>query len=271
MTIILLLVLYLLIANPSIVAHEVISACQMWLTVLLPIMYPSFVVIDFIEHMPLVTKISKLLYIPFKYLFHIHNEKSAFLILFSLLCGSPASTKLFQSSYEKNEITKKEYHNLICAFSTLSLPYTLMLCTKFSILVPLYYAVILILAAIWMHLFNKKDSVKQIATIEPISYLKFFFSSIQKNIQIVLQILGILIIFRVLIKVIFRNEPVFYPFFEILGGLQVTTSPLIATMSMGFLGISEHLQILSIAEDLPYSKLLFARIYFSLVGVLSFL
>ncbi|MDE5855936.1 MAG: hypothetical protein K2H06_02715, partial [Anaeroplasmataceae bacterium] len=139
MTIILLFILYLLIANPSIVASEVLNACQMWLTVLLPIMYPSFVVIDFIEHMPLVTKISKILYKPFKYIFHIHNEKSAFLILFSLLCGSPASTKLFQASYEKNEITKKECQNLICAFSTLSLPYTLMLCNTFSIFIPLYY------------------------------------------------------------------------------------------------------------------------------------
>ena len=263
MTIILLFVLYLLITNPNLVAEEIVNACQMWFSVLLPIMYPSFVVIDFIEHMPLVTKLSKILYKPFKYIFHIHNEKSAFLILFSLLCGSPASTKLFQASYERNEITKKECNNLICAFSTLSLPYTLMLCNKFSILVPLYYVAFLFLAAVWMHLFNKKESSKQISEFEPIAYLKFFFSSIQKNIQIVLQILGILIIFRVLIKVIFRNNLIFYPFLEILGGLQSTTHPLIAVMAMGFLGISEHLQILSIAEDVPYSKLFFTRVYFS--------
>lgn len=270
MTIILLFVLYLLIANPSIVAEEVVNACQMWFTVLLPIMYPSFVVIDFIEHMPLVTKISKILYKPFKFIFHIHNEKSAFLILFSLLCGSPASTKLFQSSYERNEITKKECQNLICAFSTLSLPYTLMLCNKFSIFIPLYYLALLFLASIWMHIFNKKEPSKNISNFEPISYLKFFFSSIQKNVRIVLQILGILIIFRVLIKVIFKNSIIFYPFLEILGGLQATIHPLIAVMSMGFLGISEHLQILSIAEDVPYTKLFFARVYFSLLGILSF-
>lgn len=269
MTIILLFVLYLLITNPTVVSKEVVNACQIWFSVLLPIMYPSFVVIDFIQHMPLISKISKILYKPFKYIFHIHNEKSAFLILFSLLCGSPASTKLFQASYERNEITKKECNNLICAFSTLSLPYTLMLCQKFSIIVPLYYVSFLVLAAIWMHLFNKKEPSKEVSSIEPISYLKFFFSSIQKNIQIVLQILGILIIFRVLIKIIFKNSLVFYPFLEILGGLQGTTHPLIATMAMGFLGISEHLQILSIAEDVPYTKLLFTRIYFSSLGILS--
>lgn len=271
MTLILLFILYLLIMNPNVVAKEVLASCQIWLTVLLPIMYPSFVIIDFIEHMPLVNKISKILYRPMHYLFHIYNQKSAFLILFSLLCGSPASTKIFKASYEKHEISKKEYHNLICAFSTLSLPYTLLLCQKFLILVPLYYACLLFIAAIWMHLFNKKDALEAANEIEPISYLKFLFSSIQKNIQIVLQILGILVIFRVLIHVIFQGEPIFYPFLEILGGLSMTDNSLIAGMAMGFLGISEHMQILSIADDLPYSKLLLARVCFSSLGCLSFL
>ncbi|MDE7263952.1 MAG: hypothetical protein K2N64_04765, partial [Anaeroplasmataceae bacterium] len=197
MTILLFFILYLLITQPSIVSEEVMAACQIWLTVLLPIMYPSFVVIDFIEYMPFVNWISKFLFKPFHFIFRIHHEKSAFLILFSLLCGSPASTKIFKSSYERNEISKKEYQNLVYAFSTLSLPYTLMLCEKFLILVPLYYTLLLILAAIWMHIFNKKETIETKSQVEPISYLKFFFSSIQKNIQIVLQILGILIIFRV--------------------------------------------------------------------------
>ncbi|MDE6655947.1 MAG: hypothetical protein K2J85_03045 [Anaeroplasmataceae bacterium] len=266
MTIILLLILYLLITNPSTVSKEVYDACQMWFTVLLPIMYPSYVIMDFIEHMPLINKVSKLLFKPFKFIFHIHNEKSAFLILFSLLCGSPASTKLFKASYERNEITKREYQNLICAFSTLSLPYTLLLCKQFAILVPIYYAFFLILASIWMHIFNKKEKIDSNSTFEPISYLKFFFSSIQKNIQIVLQVLGILIIFRVLIKILLQGDPIFYPFLEILGGMQMTTNPIIAGMAMGFLGISEHLQILSIAEEMPYPKLLFARMYFMLLG-----
>ncbi|MCM1131264.1 MAG: hypothetical protein NC310_06345 [Roseburia sp.] len=270
MTIILLFILYLLITNPTTVSKEVYEACQMWFTILLPIMYPSFVVIDFIEHMPLISKVSKFLFKPFKFLFHIHNEKSAFLILFSLLCGSPASTKLFKASYERKEISKREYHNLICAFSTLSLPYTLLLCKQFAIIVPLYYACLLILASIWMHIFNKKEKIDSKDSIEPISYLKFFFSSIQKNIQIVLQVLGILIIFRVLIKILLQGEAIFYPFFEILGGMQNTTHPLIAYMAMGFLGLSEHLQILSIAEDFPYYKLLFARSYFMILGCLAF-
>lgn len=271
MTLILLFILYLLIMNPDVVAKEVLASCEMWFSVLLPIMYQSFVIIDFIEHMPLINRISKILYKPMHYIFHIHNEKSAFLILFSLLCGSPASTKIFKASYEKYEINKREYHNLICAFSTLSLPYTLLLCQKFLIIIPLYYACLLFLAAIWMHIFNKKDAKESSKEMEPISYLKFLFSSIQKNIQIVLQILGILVIFRVLIHVIFQGEPVFYPFLEILGGLASTENSLIAGMAMGFLGISEHMQILSIAEDLPYPKLLFARICYSSLGCLSFL
>lgn len=268
MTLLLLFILYLLISNPSVVSKEVFEACQIWFTVLLPIMYPSFVVIDFIEHMPLVSKVSKLFYKPMKFIFHIYNEKSAFLILFSLICGSPASTKLFKASYEQKEISKTEYHNLVCSFSTLSLPYTLLLCKKFAILVPLYYVCLCILASIWMHLWNKLEKIDTSNTLEAISYLNFFFTSIKKNIQIILQVLGILIIFRVLIKILLQGNPILYPFLEILGGMQTTSNPLIALLAMGFLGISEHLQILSIAEDLSYPKLLLSRSWFMLLGLL---
>lgn len=271
MTILLLFILYLLIVNPNIVATQVVEASRMWFFVLLPIMYPSFVVIDLIEHMPFVSKISKLLYRPFHFIFHIHHEKSAFLILFAILCGSPASTKIFKASYERKEISKTEYQNLVFAFSTLSMPYTLMLLKQFQIVVLLYYGAFLFLASLWMHFKNKKEPIPTHLDIEPIHYLKTFFNSIQKNIQIVLQVLGILIIFRVLIHVIFKGEILFYPFIEILGGLAMTTSPLIGLLSMGFLGFSEHLQIMYIADDIPYPKLLLSRIYYMLLGFLTLL
>ena len=46
--------------NPDVVAKEVLASCEMWFSVLLPIMYPSFVIIDFIEHMPLVNRLNKI-------------------------------------------------------------------------------------------------------------------------------------------------------------------------------------------------------------------
>lgn len=270
MTILLLFLLYLLIANPKIVANEIYNASIMWFSTLLPIMYPSFIIIDFLQNMPLINIISKLLYKPFKYIFHIYNEKSAFLILFSFICGSPASTKLIYNAYTNNEISKKEYQSLIYSFSFLSLPYTILLCNKFNINLLFYYLGIILLASILMHIINRKADVNSNAQLYKINYIELFFSSIKKNTQIVIEILGILVIFRVFIKLIFKNI-IIYPFLEILGGMEVTNSQMIALAAMGFLGISEHLQILSIAKDINYSKLLFLRFYFSHIFILSFL
>ncbi|MDE5715742.1 MAG: hypothetical protein K2I42_06370, partial [Anaeroplasmataceae bacterium] len=127
MTIFLILILILLISNPNIVSLEVYNASILWFTVLLPTMYPSFVIIDMIYYMPLIHRLSLAIYKPFRVLFHISSPKSVFIILISFICGAPASTKMISAAYDNNEISKEESINLVCAFSTLSLPYTILI------------------------------------------------------------------------------------------------------------------------------------------------
>ncbi len=272
MTIILLFILYLLITNQKVVSTEIYNSTIMWFSTLIPIMFPSFVVIDFLQNMPLIDKISKFIYKPFKYIFNIKYKKSSFLILFCFICGSPASTKLIYNAYMNNEISKKEYQSLVCTFSFLSLPYTILLCNKFYINIYLYYLTIIILTIILMHIINNQNDIYEPTIIENkinIKYIDLLFESIKKNTQIIINILGILIIFRVLIK-LFLNNIILYPFFEILGGMEVTNNQMIALAAMGFLGISEHLQIISIAKDLNYKKLFFCRLFFSVIFIISF-
>lgn len=271
MTLILLWILFLLITSPQLVAQEVVSAAQIWFTVLVPTMYPSFVVIDMIENMPFIQRLSNWMFPVFKWLFHIHSPKSAFIILMSLLCGAPASTKLIQNSTSQQLISKTESENLICAFSTLSMPYTLMICQRNQLSIVLYYLLFGMLAAIWMWLFNKKEEKTKTPVLVTSSYLNCFLNSIQKNIQILVNILGILVIFKVLLKLIFQNEILFFPYFEILGGLSQTNHKLVVLTALGFLGFSVHLQIYSILEEFNYRKFLFSRIYFCLLGLLVFL
>lgn len=271
MTILILFILYLLITSPNLVANEVVAASHLWFTILLPTMYPSFVFIDLLEQMPLVHKFSRFLFPVFKVLFKINSPKSAFIILISLLCGAPASTKIIYHSYATNQISKLEYENLICTFSTLSLPYTILISNQVHFSIGLYYLFYIVLASIYMHLFNKKEDISSIKTSSSsFSFLNFFFESIQKNTRILFNILGILIIFKVLISLLFKNEFIFYPYFEILGGLSITNHKLITLTALGFLGFSLHLQILSILDTLNYPKFLASRIYFCLLGVLAF-
>ncbi len=271
MTFILLLILYLLMSNPKIISSEIVAATDLWWQVLVPTMYPSFVVIDMLGQMPLIDRFSRLIFPVFKGLFKINSTKSAFIILVSLICGAPASTKLIQTAYENQEISEKEQENLICAFSSLSMPYLIFILSRHQISILLFYLLYVLLAILWMQLFNKKETPLQSKEINEQQYLKIFLKSIKNNTQILIQILGILIIFRVLISLIFKNEPVFYPYFEILGGLNHCNHPLILLSSLGFLGFSLHLQILSITDHLKYSKFLLSRIYFSLLGILAFL
>lgn len=271
MTIILLFILYLLITNPNLIANEIVIIFELWYKTILPTMYPSFVVIDMIESMPLVTKISKLLFKPFKLIFNISSSKSVLIIIISLLCGAPASTKIIENSFENKEISENEYQNLLCCFSTLSLPFTVMILTKAGISIALYYLLYLILASIWMHIFNKKSQIAMDYGIYNINYIELFLNSIKKNIQIVINILGILIVFRVIIKLIIKDDLIIYPYLEILGGLAILPNNFILLSSLGFLGFSIHLQILSVAKQFKYSKFLFARLFFCLLSLLGFL
>ncbi|MDE5715688.1 MAG: hypothetical protein K2I42_06095, partial [Anaeroplasmataceae bacterium] len=83
--------------------------------------------------------------------------------------------------------------------------------------------------------------------------------------------LGILVIFRVLIKILFPSNFALSPYFEILGGLNTITQPWIAASALGFLGISIHFQILYIHKEISYFKFLSSRIFFLLVGIVVFL
>lgn len=270
MTFILLFLLYLLLRQPHLIAEQISSAAILWWSVLVPTMYPSFIIIDLLEQMPLIRHISRWIFPIFKKIFKINCPKSAFIILFSLICGAPASTKMIANAYENKELTKKEYENLVCAFSCLSMPYIFYILSQHQLSILLFYLAYLLLAILWMHLFQKKEEPLLNSVPTHPNYSKCFFSSISKNIQVLFNILGILVIFRVLMSLIFKNEPVFYPYFEILGGLNHANHNLIIVSALGFMGFSLHLQILSFLEDFSYPKFLLSRIYFSLIGVITF-
>lgn len=270
MTIFLIIVLFLLFTNPQIVSQEVYNASYLWFSVLLPTMYPSFVILDLIETMPLTQKLSKLLFPIFKFIFNINYQKSAFIIILSFLCGAPASTKVIKNCLERNEISKNEADNLICAFSFLSLPYTLLICNSIKVSLFLFYSLLTLISCIYMQLFNKKRTITLPISFEKKKLTQTFFNSLRKNIDIVINILGILVIFRVIIKLFFKESFIFYPYLEILGGLAQNNNNSFVTLSaLGFLGISIHLQIINI-YSIKYSKFFISRLPFLLLGVLAF-
>lgn len=275
MSVLLFMILFLLLLHPKIVSNSVMEACTLWFQVLLPTMYPSFVLLDLIHIAPLTHKISHLIYPIFRKLFHIQYEHSAFLILLSVLLGAPASTKMIFEAYQNQWISEDEKNRLICHFSTLSFPYTLMICSAFQISLLWPYLIFFGLALFGMHFYQPQKESRSVFQTFNKDYLRIFISSITKNIQILFNILGILIFFRVLIHLFFPNGFVLYPYFEILGGLHSLNSFESYTKGMvlsaiGFLGFSVHIQIYSIDDSFPYRKFLKYRLCAMGMGLLGF-
>ena len=262
------LILFLLILFPAKVSSAVLEASQLWFMTLLPVLYPSLICLDLISITPLTQKISSLLFPIFKKLFAVEDKNSCYLILLSVLCGAPASTKLIQQAIEQKQISVEEGKRLICVFSNLSLPFCSIICRAFGYSFLLYYLVFFLSAVLFLHFGKKNKSTfgKSIPSKE--NYLSCFMRSIPKNTTIVLNILGILIVFRVLIGLFFDASFLFYPYLEILGGFSQKPSPVIFYSALNFLGFSIHLQIYSIYSAISYRDFLFARLFFTLTGLI---
>lgn len=261
------LILVLLILFPAKVSSAVLEASQLWFMTLLPVLYPSLICLDLISITPLTQKISSLLFPIFKKLFAVEDKNSCYLILLSVLCGAPASTKLIQQAIEQKQISVEEGKRLICVFSNLSLPFCSIIVGPSVI--PFFFIILFFsfggfIPPFWQK--NKSTFGKSIPSKE--NYLSCFMRSIPKNTTIVLNILGILIVFRVLIGLFFDASFLFYPYLEILGGFSQKPSPVIFYSALNFLGFSIHLQIYSIYSAISYRDFLFARLFFTLTGLI---
>lgn len=272
MTFILIYILIMMLVKPNIVSKEVIEATTIWYYNLLPTMYPSFVIIDLMINSKLSSKLEKLLFPIFRTIFNINFPKSSLIILFALISGAPTSTKIIKSALDNKQIDKTEADNLINIFSTLSLPFTLFIFKK-NYLNPLtYYLLLIFISIILMKLFNKRKKINlDFKTDLNQDLLKNFFNSIQKNISIILNILGIIIFFKVIINFFLPPNFFLYSYIEILGGINKNSNALLIYTSLGFLGLSIHLQIACIYEKLNYYKFLLLRIPYLFLGLCCFL
>lgn len=264
MTILFTLILILLFLNPNIIANQVLDSINLWIKILIPSLYPSLICIDIISNSKLLTKITNFIHPLFKKIFNINSSYSTFIIILSYICGAPASTKLILNAKNNNKISSFEAENLIYCFSNLSLPFTIFILKDYKLILVYYFCSILI-SALLMNIINKKQEINQLPQNNQIDFISIFLSSIKKNIELMLNILGIVMFFRIIINLIFSNNFIGYTYIEILGGITSTNNKFIILSSLGFLGISIHLQILSIYK-VKYYKLLLIRLIYLILG-----
>lgn len=279
MTLILIIILVLLILNPNICTLCVISTSKAWFYRLVPILYPNLIIIDLLSNNYYIELLSFYIYKYFKKIIRLNYPTSFLIFIISIICGSPASSKLINSALEDKKIDDTEADSLIYATSNLSLPYIVYILGLFNINIFLYLFLQIIYMVIIIDITNKSSYKNiNIPTKKKTRYINLFFKSINKNIDILLSILGVMIFFNILLSLLNINTNIF-SFLEILNGHSILYSleinkklkELILVSSLSFLGISMHLQIMLVYPNIKYIKFILIRLLYSLMCIFIFL
>lgn len=266
--IVIIFILFLL--HPQISSVAVVSSFMMWGTKLVPVLYPSFILIDLLNTSSMLQSISFMLYPFFKKITNLRYPYSTYILLLSLICGAPSSTKLIKDAYEKEYIDSYEVDTLLHIGSCFSLSYTIIIINLFEYSPILFYILTFLYAFIFLRFRNRKATIKikRSTLVERSSMIKSFLSSTSKNIDILISILGIMIFFNVILNLI-HIPSIFYPYFEILNGhgllqglnIKEQYKCFLLISSLSFLGFSLHLQILYIYPELKYKSFLINKLF----------
>lgn len=279
MIIFLLIIFVLLLLYPEIAAECVISTCKTWLYKLVPILYPNFILIDFLAENKTLEMLGFYLFKPFHKIFKIRYFKSSVILLLSYICGAPASTKFIKEALDHEDIDEKEADTLVYACSCFSLPYTIFVLNAFQASIPLFFMLYLPTSFILLRRLNSGPCQKKIQLNKDKKKIKsILFSSITKNTDILISILGIMIFFNIVLSLC-RMDIRLYSFFEVLNGhsllsgLEMDTrlKEFILISTLTFLGISVHLQVLYVYPSLKYIRFFLIRLFQSLLVGLGFL
>lgn len=275
---ILIFILTLLIINPNISSACIIETASLWFTNLVPILYPTFIVLDFLSNNKNLDLICTHFFGFFKKIFKINYPKSAVIIILSLICGAPSSTKLVLNALENEEIDKTEAQNLIYCWSWFSISYSIFILNKLNCNTILYIILIFFASLLTFRFLNKPTNTNLIIKKQPKNFIDIFSSSFKKNIDILLTILGIMMFFNIILAMA-EISPYIYSYFEVLNGhsllnnLQINKKlkDILLISSLSFLGISTHLQIISVYQNINYIKFLIVKIVQALFVSLFFI
>lgn len=266
MTILLFIVLIILMLNNDIASHSVIESLDLWFYRLVPVLLPVMLLTDIIVNSKILAYLSNKAFKIIHKLFNIRYEKSVILIMISILCGAPASTKLIIESFNKNEIDLKEATSLIYSLSCFSLPYIIYILNRININF-LYYFIPNILTTIII--FNKlnKGEISLIKQNKLESgLLNSFFTSINKTINVLFVILVIIISFNTLISILNISD-YFYFILEPLKGIELLINlknirlrKILILLSLNILGLSPIMQIKYVFEKINIAKLILIKL-----------
>lgn len=252
----LLIIFFLLFIYNKIVKTAVLNSIQLWLNNIVPFILPMYLIVDLLINYGFI---------------NLFKKSHIFIIIVSLLLGSPTQAKYIKSFYQNHYIDKNtaDYLLYFC-YSPNPLFLFGILDDKLAIYILIYIILINSLLAI---IFKNKNvtsgNVYNKTTQKDFS--KCIEESIFKSFHILLLILGVMIIFNILISLI---NTIFNDHFllvkvllEVTNGINISTDNNYILLAASFGGLSIYTQIKSILEDtdIKYKNYLIGRIISSII------
>ena len=282
--------------NKELVSNTINYSLNIWVTTLIPSMFPFFVISDILINYNITSIIPKPIINTFSYIFNI-SKVSTTIFFLSLISGFPSSARNIKTYYNKGLITIEEANHILL-FTHFSNPiFILSTVSLFFLNNESYGYIILIshyISNFILGIILRKNS--PINTTIPTQYTNktntfstTLINSIKSSIDTLLLILGTLASFLILSSFVIKNLSL--PPYEgtLLKGILEMTMGLkelsllnikdiykvvISTIFISFGGLSVHLQIISQITDtkIKYTPFLITRIYHAIIsGIISLL
>lgn len=275
----------------DIVISTSLDSLVLWAKVIFPTMFFSFIIVDMISKSKLSYIISKKMFKFCNKVLKLNYEKSGFILVMSLLVGNPGGSKLINEALQNEEIDLKEANYLLKFTSFMSPMFLLVFISSLDsnpmfiiIFLLSYYISNFLVMFAYQFKMNTRDNESKLE-YQNYDYVKEFVSSISKNINVLLNILGVIVFFNVFSNILNQlfdlhvYADVFLSLFmEILSGtnkLKILNMPLISkgiisSFFISFGGISIHFQILSICDKMNYLSFFFFKLIIALVNSILF-
>lgn len=280
--------LYQIIINKTLVYLSINNSLNIWLKNLVPSLFPFFIISDILINYNITNYIPKYIKNKCQSIFNITDNMLTILLL-SIISGFPSNARNAKTMYENNLITKDEANHILI-FSHFANP-VFILTTVATFLNNKKIAIVILISQYLSNfilgiIFRNKFKQNNYKVIEKKNNNKFsniLINSINKSIDSILSICGIIVIFLLISSIITTtinlnqyNSTLIKGIFEItlginsLNGLNLNNIyiAVISSMFISFGGLSVHMQVKSqlTNTDINYHYFLIGRLYQVLIS-----
>ena len=284
------ILLFSVLLNKDLVFNTITYSLNIWVNILIPTMFPFFVISDILISYNITNYIPKFITNFFSFIFNTSKTCTTIFFL-SLISGFPTSARNIKNYYTKGLITLEEANHILL-FSHFSNPIFILSTVAVYFLNNINYGYI-ILVSHYLGNFIIGILIRNRTTIAIKNYTKeddicqkfsnTLIHSIKSSIDSLLLILGTLTSFLIVSSFIinFLDLPLYQSaivkgILEITMGLKELSllnisdiyKVIISTMFISFGGLSVHLQIISqiTNTNINYNNFLIARIYHTIIS-----